>query len=249
MNFVFGIPSYKRAEKQTTLSFLNRLGYSRDEIFISTQTEEDYRLYSEKYSDKATILYRNGNCVADNRNTILDELKEKPRILFLDDDVTGIGVLAKEGKRSEGGRYVRVLSKEQLNQLINSCFNLAQRMDSPIWGVSFFDNPLFGKKAIREKQIFIGTMFGMFNNGLRFNREYKVKEDFELCCRVISSGRNCIRFDNICVWAAHKTKGGCEVEWRNNESEQCSKKLIFEYPDIVKPHPTRKGEVKFINQV
>lgn len=35
MNFVFGIPSYKRAEKQTTLSFLNRLGYSRDEIFIS----------------------------------------------------------------------------------------------------------------------------------------------------------------------------------------------------------------------
>lgn len=219
MNFVFGIPSYKRAEKQTTLSFLNRLGYSRDEIFISTQTEEDYRLYSEKYSDKATILYRNGNCVADNRNTILDELKEKPRILFLDDDVTGIGVLAKEGKRSEGGRYVRVLSKEQLNQLINSCFNLVQRMDSPIWGVSFFDNPLFGKKAIREKQIFIGTMFGMFNNGLRFNREYKVKEDFELCCRVISSEKRA-HFDGMTMADYMRWL------WNNPQSGQSPYKLF-----------------------
>lgn len=249
MDFVFGIPSYKRAEKQSTLSYLNRLGYSRKDIYISTQTEEDYRIYSSRYSDKATILYRQGNCVADNRNTILEGLKDFRRILFLDDDITGIGVLAKEGKRSEGGRYVRVQSKEKLDWLISSCFHLAQSMGSPIWGVSFFDNPLFSKKVIREKQIFIGTMFGMFNNGLRFNREYKVKEDFEICCRVISSGKNCIRFDNICVWAAHKTKGGCASEWENNESERCSRKLIFEYPDIVREHPIQKGEVKFIKQI
>ena len=103
MDFVFGIPSYKRAEKQSTLSYINRLGYSRKDIYISTKTEEDYRIYSSRYSDKATILYRQGNCVADNRNTILEGLKDFRHILFLDDDITGIGVLAKEGKRSEGG--------------------------------------------------------------------------------------------------------------------------------------------------
>lgn len=249
MDFVFGIPSYKRAEKQTTLSYLNRLGYIRGDIYISTQTEEDYHLYSAKYGDKATILYRPGNCVADNRNAILEELKDKTCILFLDDDISGIGVLAKEGKRSEGGKYVRLQSKEQLDAIVLNCFNIAKKVNSPIWDVSFFDNPLFSKKIIREKQIFIGTMFGMFNNGLRFNREYKVKEDFELCCRVISSGKSCIRYDNICVWASHKTKGGCQSEWDNNESERCSRKLIFEYPDIVREHPTRKGEVKFIKQI
>lgn len=249
MDFVFGIPSFQRAEKQSTLSYLNRLGYSRDDIYISTQTEEDYRVYSSRYSDKATILYRHGSCVADNRNTILEELKDCRRILFLDDDITAIGVLVKEGKRSDGGRYVRFQSKEQLDVVIRNCFDVAEKSNSPIWGVSFFDNTLFMKKITRMKAIFIGTMFGILDNTLRFNPEYKVKEDFELCCRVISSGHNCIRFDSLSVWASHKTKGGCMSEWENNESARCSRKLIFEYPDIVREHPTRKCEVKFIKQI
>lgn len=249
MDFVFGIPSFQRAEKQSTLSYLNRLGYSRDDIYISTQTEEDYRLYSAKYGDKATILYRPGNCVADNRNAILEELKDKTCILFLDDDISGIGVLAKEGKRSEGGKYVRLQSKEQLDAIVLNCFNIAKKVNSPIWGVSFFDNAFFMKRVTRMKALFIGTMFGVLDNTLRFNPQYKVKEDFELCCRMISSGHNCIRFDSLCVWASHKTKGGCQSEWENNESERCSRKLIFEYPDIVREHPTRNGEVKFIKQI
>ena len=58
MKFRWGIPSYQRAEDPFTLDLLTRLGYTKDEIIISTQTKEDYELYTNLQGDRATVIYR-----------------------------------------------------------------------------------------------------------------------------------------------------------------------------------------------
>ena len=39
--YIIGIPSYRRADKQTTLEYLERIGVSKERIVLSVQTEED----------------------------------------------------------------------------------------------------------------------------------------------------------------------------------------------------------------
>lgn len=66
------IPSYKRAGKVKTLDLLQGETYSADDIIISTQTQEDYDAYRGHYKGRATIIYREGNSVGDNRNSLLE---------------------------------------------------------------------------------------------------------------------------------------------------------------------------------
>lgn len=46
---VFCIPSYKRSEEQKTLTYLESMGVNKEKIYISTQSEEDYKKYLDKY--------------------------------------------------------------------------------------------------------------------------------------------------------------------------------------------------------
>ena len=92
-NFVFCIPSYKRAFEQLTLDYLESMEINKERIYISTQTKDDFKEYSEKYGQRANIIYNEGTCVGDNRNNILNNFKEGTKIVMLDDDLKFIGKL------------------------------------------------------------------------------------------------------------------------------------------------------------
>ena len=100
------IPSYKRSERQPTLELLSS-AYTKEDIVISTQCMEDYDKYYKLYSDRATVIYKEGNCVGDNRNTLLDYACGKgiKRCVMLDDDITGFlcynKVKIKDGKNAK----------------------------------------------------------------------------------------------------------------------------------------------------
>ena len=66
------IPSYQRAGRASTIDFLRGGVYGCEDIIVSTQTEDDYQAYKKAYAGKATIIYREGNSVGDNRNTLLE---------------------------------------------------------------------------------------------------------------------------------------------------------------------------------
>ena len=223
-NFVFGIPSYKRSDEQLTLDYLEQMGYSKEQIFISTQTAEDYEKYSKKYSNRANILYRKGTCVSDNRNTILDNFEKGQKIIMLDDDIKYIGSLK--------DKQIKPFTKEELNKFLNDAFEYCEKNHSLIWGGYPVDNYYFMKASIDKKNLLIGTILGIINDEYRFNREFKVKEDFELCLQMIKNGYNCIRFNFIHAPAKHKSEGGCKDVW--NTDDECTKKILLKYPNFIR---------------
>jgi hypothetical protein len=235
----YGIPSYKRAFQSKTIDYLSSIGVPRERILLSLQNEDDVREYTAKgFADKATIIQCEGYCVSDNRNNILDyaERNNVKRLLMLDDDVSGIDVLNKD-------QYFRINNEAQLEEL----FDFADKNNAPIWGTYPLKNAMYQKMKVRLRCIFIGTCIGFTDMSLRFDNTIRVKEDYELCLRVINGMRNSIRFDHIAVVASHKSKGGCEDDWAAGESAKATQELLRRYAGLIRENPRRKGEILMNN--
>ena len=52
-DFIYAIPSYKRANKQITVNYLSNAGISKERIAVFVQTEEDEQEYRETIGEKA----------------------------------------------------------------------------------------------------------------------------------------------------------------------------------------------------
>ncbi len=240
--FTFAIPSYGRADNQKTLQYLSSLGYTRSEIVISTQTESDFEEYKARHSEVATVIYRGGSCVSDNRNTLLRHFPSGYHIVMLDDDITALEILL--GGKS--GKLLAVDSRAELDKLIESAFDYCAKSNARLWGIYPVRNPFFMKRTIDKRNLLIGTVLGIVNS-FEFRREYTVKEDYEACCRDMAQGRNVCRFNFLTANAQHRAKNG-GVNWDGDVSAIASARLIKEYPTLVAKHPTRKGEVKYIGK-
>lgn len=239
--FYFAIPSYKRSEQQITLGYLKKLGYLKEQIYISTQTEDDYREYLIKYGDIATIVYANGNCVGDNRNTLLYSIPESSQIVMLDDDIKSLQKLS-------NGKLVNIDTKEELDKFINNAFDYCKKNNARLWGVYPVANAYFMKTTIDKKNILIGCVLGLINE-FKFDREFRTKEDYELCCREIKQGYNCVRFNNITANAKHKTNaGGCKDDWKFEINKKCADMLIARYPHLIKRNGKKLDEVRYVGQ-
>lgn len=223
-NIVFCIPSYRRAKKQKTLEYLESMGIPKEIIYISTQTEEDYNEYSNIYGKRASIIFSEGNCVSDNRNNILNKFPIGKKIVMLDDDLSFIGKLK--------DKKIVPFSKEQLIEFIQDAFNYCEKNNALVWTGYPVENGYFMSAKIDKKNFGVGCIMGIINSEYRFNRQYKIKEDFEFCLHQIKDGYNCIRFNFIHAKGDHKSKGGCETFWEKDE--ECTNRLLCEYPNLIK---------------
>lgn len=233
-SWIFGIPTYNRAKKQDTLTWLLAMGYKN--IVVATQVEEDYQSIKSRYGSSATILFREARNAAGNRNTILKYAKEKgvKWVVCIDDDSSAIMV-----KKSNSLQTVK--SKEDLNAFIEVSIKDAETIGAKIWGVYPVANPFFMNEKKVSDCILIGTML-CISTDLLFDEKFDVKEDYELCCRTIAGGAHTLRFNNYTIKAKHLTNdGGCKGKWENNS--KFAKELCFLYPDIVRENPRRKGEI------
>lgn len=224
---VYCIPTYKR-ENLPTLDMLRAAGVDRDRILVSTQTEEDFGVICHRYFKYCTPLYREGKCVGDNRNYLMERCEQEgyDKIVMLDDDIKSIDIVS--------GKKNRPLTPQELEPTFAYCFAQAKRYNAPLFGFSYMTNPFFKSDAIYKQALLQGTVMGFLDSKLRFDESYIVKEDVELCCRLISSGLNVLRFDMLSANAAHKSRGGCEEFWAKHWDEKCTITLIQHYPMIVK---------------
>lgn len=239
--FYFGIPSYKRCNEQLTLDYLYKLGYPKEQIILSTQTEDDFLVYKQKYSDKATIIYQQGNSVGDNRNNILKKLPIGSKIVMFDDDIKSI-------KKLSNSKLYDINSKLELDRFIESAFKYAENNNARLWGVYPVDNAYFMSKSIDKKNLLIGCVLGLVNN-FKFDNTFRTKEDYELCCREIAGGYNCIRFNYVTANAKHKTNsGGCKDDWKFEINKKCADMLIQKYPQLVKRNSKKLDEVRYVGK-
>ena len=240
--FYFGIPSYKRSKEQLTLIYLSKLGYSKERIILSTQTQEDYDEYKKLYKEVATIIFYEGNCVGDNRNNILKFLPLNSNIVMLDDDIKSLQ------KLSMSGKLERIDSKEELDKFIENAFNYAKTKNARIWGVYPVNNSYFMKTTIDKRNILIGCVMGLINC-FKFDTSFRTKEDYELCCREMKKGYNCVRFNYITADAKHKTNsGGCKEDWKYEINKKSADMLIAKYPEMIKRNSKKLDEVRYVGK-
>jgi hypothetical protein len=236
---IYCIPTYHRADNQRTLQYLESCGVPASDIVMSVQCESDYRAY-QRYANRCTLIYKEGKCVGDNRNNLLEYAQSKgiSRIVMLDDDISTINVLLREGNRRTAS--VKKLG-DTLPAFINRLAEQAGELGVKVWGCYPFENPFFQKRGVSVNSIFTGTLFGINDTTLRFDARFIVKEDYELCLRLIARGEKTLRFDYVSTSASHKTGGDCKDDWEAGRSAEFSKLLLTCYPDLVRKG--RQGEI------
>lgn len=73
MEYVIGIPSYRRAERQFTLGYLRGIGVDKSKIVVCVQSCDDYKAYKARGVDsECKLICHEASSAAENRNNILD---------------------------------------------------------------------------------------------------------------------------------------------------------------------------------
>lgn len=246
---IFGIASYDRVGRQHTLNYLRSLGYEKQEIIISTQSQEDYRLYKEKHGDDAVIIYREGYNVSDNKNNILDFFNdnyngETYRLIICSDKIREIMYLSKEDCKLVGIRQ-----RKLLDAVIGKMFRISSYCGCAFFGCYSTGNAYFMKHTISINQQILGCFMGMLRTDIKFDNSFPLKEDFEISMRAISKGYRVARFNEFALKETLHTKGGCYKFW-NADGDivnfEVTQRLLYMYPSLLKEHSTRPNEVRFI---
>lgn len=235
----FGIPTYKRAEKQSTLEYLERVGVKREQIYMSVQTKDDYRDYSARgYAERvAKLLYREGANLSENANTILDYLPKNARIVILDDDIKTLSKLS-------GEKLVDIETLDGFNGFLQFGYSIANQLKTIGFSVYPCHNSYFMSMTYNKAHIGEGTLLALTNTGIRFDAQFDTKCDYELTCRIIRHYGAYPRLNMYACNAPHYTKGGCEVNWRDRKKVlQDAFTLTELYSELVKQNSKKEGEV------
>lgn len=240
-NWYIGIPTYKRVNLKT-LKLLDSVGFPKERIIISTQRKEDYDILTEKYRGYH-FIFNTANSAGTNRNNILSyaEAHKIDRILFMDDDVSSIRI--KHGKTTS-----KCLDIEGI---VDFMFDFCAKNAGVIFGIYPLPAGCMQKGVVTMNTKCDSQVMGVLDTSIRFDPLLRVKQDYELCCKIISNGGRVFRFDFVSCYADSRTQGGCYDFWKANGGEANAyscELLISKYPSLIARHHTRKNEVRFIGK-
>lgn len=212
--YYFCIPSYKRAHRQKTLELLEKIGTPKETIIMSVQTDDDRKEYAEAGVNQrvGTILYREGKCAADNRNTLLDHFQRGSKIILLEDDINRICRLRIDeitGKHS----LVNVETYDELLHICKRGFLAAAKEKTVAFGLNMYRNATFMKKGYDRKKLCDTGFFGMIVTDLRFDSRLKVYDDPDMCARIIKRYGAFVSIEDYCCVIDRITQGGCYDLW------------------------------------
>lgn len=248
-SFYWGIASYDRADRQPMLAMLSEMGYRRDEIILATQTPTDYEKYSERYGEMATVIFREGRNVSENKNTVLRYIRDhcgNTRVVMCSDKVRGVSYMDVYKKLN------KIETREEMDAFVKKAFFVTEMLRGCLWGVYFVGNTFYMERSISTNMQMLGCFMGIPDPSMQmFDTEQPLKEDFEYILRHVSQGRRTIRFNDVCLTSTLHTKGGCHAAW-NSEGDrvnaECTFRLLAMYPDLVKPHARRKNELRYVGK-
>ena len=240
-NIYFGIPTYKRVDKQITLKYLKEIGVEKEYIILATQTTEEYEQCKELYSNDCTVIYQEKHNLSGNRNTIIDYLPKGSCVLILDDDIDGFEI-------KKNGKLERMTGKQFL-EVVSKMFQLSLQKGSKLWGIYPVRNAYFMEdEFIVKYNRPIIAVHGVVTSELRYNEEQTVKEDYLFVCDNLAKGLPTLRLENMTSTAKHLTNaGGCKDQW--GENDECYERILKKYPQYIIPNKKRKGEILLKNNI
>tara|TARA_R110002051_G_scaffold324860_2_gene424198 strand:- start:1547 stop:2263 length:717 start_codon:yes stop_codon:yes gene_type:complete len=180
--------------------------------------------------------------ITPTRNWILKNTKEK-YVVFIDDDVKTCGYTKLEKRKS---RKIEIRSEQFWNVEFEKFFMLCEELNYKMWGVRTEASPrgCYPYKPILFRTYLTASCMGLINDGeYYFDESYTVKEDYEICLRHIKDkggilGIRYLHWENE-HWG---TEGGCK-DYRTIDIErECIKKLIKQYPKMIKNAKRKNNE-------
>ena len=220
---IYAIASYHRPACRT-IRTLRECGVSDSDIVVSLQDKNDVPDYRKNYPE-IRFIFRETDCAAGNRNTLLDSIKERP-LCLLDDDITSFSVFT-----FDTGFLVNKRDGIEKIDL------LAKRMEENNCGLGGFvstNNNIIARNRpeLTTDNLLQGTVLVVADNNIRFDENWKMVEDYELSLRMIYKGFHLLRDNYSC---AEKPKnatneGGMHERYMNNELPMWLKRLQKKYP-------------------
>lgn len=200
------IPSKGRAGKVTTIDVLGGIDAT---IVCPLSEAEEYK----KYYKSVLACPDEIKGITATRNWILNNTNERWN-LQIDDDAEGVYYY-------EGCAMKRLKTKEEVAKLFLNMFVLAEDMGTNLWGLQLAGD----KKFYREYSPFslssvIGAnLFGIVNDGQRFDERLRVKEDYDFCLMSLYRHKKVLRNNKYFIRVAHLTNAGGCVGYRTRETE------------------------------
>lgn len=236
MEIIYGIISYKRAEKQTTLDYLVKNGIPRERIILSLNAESDIGPY-QKYADRAQIIYGEAHNAAGNRNNILNYLPEGTHLILLDDDVRRFACY------DPAGTYGTFFENfKEAEEEFERAFGILEETGRKIFGVAQTENAMFCQRTLKKYgkyciNALIGAgLFGIIVGRDRFNDRMPVWDDLDMMLKQIKT-RGLLRVNTVgnIVGTFYTTKGGCQEAYAMGGKEKALRMLLTKYGDIAVP--------------
>jgi len=219
------IPSKGRADKVKTLKVL-----PSGVVYVPLSEGGHYR---RAYPDADVVeVPEEVRGITATRNWILDNTDQR-YVVFVDDDVIDVGyfVLGVERVRKIKMREPALI-KEWLR-----LFHVTDDLGYHLWGAETTGQPrvLHPHKPFVWHSYVTASCMGLVNDGIRFDADYPVKEDYELSLR-------CIRDDGGIVGARYlfwrnehwTTQGGCGDYRTQAMEDKAIRDLMDNYPGFIK---------------
>lgn len=234
----FYIPSYKRPNNVLTIAYLESVGVRHEDIFVATQTQEDFDAYTKTLKGRANVIFRPAHNVAGNRNTCILHARENGigEFIMMDDDIKSLMSFVPT-------RNTHINTRELFGEFLAYMSNVKQRTNAQIIGMYPIGNDMFANsQPVISKSILAGFFLYFTNVSNLFDETFAIKEDFELCLRIFASGKNVVRMNRFWAKIALHQQGGCHDDFAAGKSKQATERLLLVYPDLVQRG--RKDELK-----
>lgn len=224
---IVAVPSKGRAGKGKTIDYLK----GRCVVYVPTVEADAYQKTYPATTVVGVPMTVRG--ITATRNWILDNTDDR-HVVFVDDDLMRAGWQ----EIADENMLWRDMTVEEWEREWAVLFGITEQMQYRIWGVATTTEP----RAVRPWTPFIwhtyvtASCMGILNDGrTRFDPEFTVKEDYELCLR-------CIKEDGGVVGARYlgwqnyhwEDAGGCR-DYRTGEMEdRLIRKLVTMYPGMIR---------------
>lgn len=227
---IFGISGYKRPECKTYYT-LKALGYDDHEIVICTNDQTDYEQYKKLYPN---VIYTEGDCVADNRNALLEYAEDN--IVLCDDDISGIKRIVAANTKN-GVRFRKITGRQELDEVLSDCFKQGET-----FGFYSLENAGFCWREVLENglystnRLYQGGFCGFRKGDLRYDRKWKVLDDYELILRLIASGKAVKRRNDVVPFKGRmaRAKGGYHDLYKMGIQKIYGERLLKAYKGLIK---------------
>lgn len=176
--------------------------------------------------------------ITKTRNWILDNADDE-WVVFVDDDLKTAGWIELLEFKSKS----RHLSGYEMVAEWVKLFDITEELNLRIWGIANDG----ATRSVYPWSPFIfhtyvtGSCMGILNRGTRFDEDFEIKEDYELCLRCITEDGGIVGARYLYWINSHwADEGGCK-EYRTQEMElETIERLIKMYPGLIR-QVTRGG--------